>query len=286
MGKESLEKRVRNYNESMNILKSTDAIMDGYNRVFENQNQAENLLASGGAEDLGNLETELSFLTAMNEVRIIQREEAFENDTMVGSIETLKMRDENYETAMQELNRRKNIKSHRYDKTRKKRMETSRETMTKANKQIEDLKEKMFKKGGGTISTMDKVKSMEDIYDKIRVADRNFAEALSLNKDEEKKLKDKAELTYRSSLRRMYEREMEGINDHNSRDYQKIKQKYDANLIEYNRLMEPILRQQQVGQGQLQGPVMPGAVMQGQAGRRQGVMPGLPNQTRLRQTGS
>nr|MCR5748186.1 hypothetical protein [Lachnospiraceae bacterium] len=47
-----------------------------------------------------------------------------------------------------------------------------------------------------------------------------------------------------------------------------------------------ILRQQQVGQGQLQGPVMPGAVMQGQAGRRQGVMPGLPNQTRLRQTGS
>ena len=230
------------FKENFNKMTESNEGLAAYNAAFADQTNAENLLSSGGGENLGSIENELAILSAMNEIRISERQQAFTEDKLFVSDVMLSMRDRSYIEAAAELNRRKNIKSHRYDKTRKSRMETAQETMTKANDKIRDLKKRLNEENGPTPTKMQKVKTMEDIYDNIRVADRNFAEAMALNKAEETKLKNKAELTYRSSLKRMYEREMEGLAE-NSQDYRKLKRKYDENLRYYNELMKPILEE-------------------------------------------
>ena len=238
----SLKQKKQEFKENFNVMTESDKGLAAYISAFSDQTNAEKLLATGGGEDLGSIEDELAALSAMNEIRISERQQAFTEDKLFAADVMLSMRDKGYIEAAGELNRRKKIKSHRYDKTRKSRMETAQETMTKANDRIRALKNSLKGENGPAPTRMQKVRSMEEIYDSIRVADRNFAEAMALNKLEENKLKTRAELTYRSSLKRMYEREMEGL-PQNSDDYRKIKRKYDENLTYYNELMRPILEE-------------------------------------------
>ena len=242
MPKPTYAEKKQEFKENFNTMTESKEGLAAYNVSFADQTNAENLLATGGGENLGSIENELAILSAMNEIRISERQQAFTEDKLFASDLMLSMRDTSYIEAAGELNRRKNIKSHRYDKTRKSRMETAQETMNKANDKIRDLKKRLGAENGPVPTKMQKVKAMEDIYDNIRVADRNFAEAMSLNKEEETKLKNRAELTFRSSLKRMYEREMEGLAE-DSPDYRKIKRKYDENLRYYNELMRPVLEE-------------------------------------------
>lgn len=230
----------REFNENLEIMNKSQEALTSFMETFSGQTNAENLLATGGSGEFGSIESELASLSVMNEIRIGQRQQVFKEDTVFSANTFLKMRDKAFVEATGEINRRKAIKSHRYDKTRKNRANTANETMNKANEKISTLQKRLKGEDGLNPPTkLQKVSAMEEIYNNIRVADRNFAEALSLNKEEEKKLKNKAELTYRASLKRMYEREMEGL-DENSREYIKIKSKYDENLRIYNELMRPI----------------------------------------------
>lgn len=235
----------KEFKENFITMNDSKEGMTAYDTAFKDQTMAENLMATGGGENLGSIETELASLSAMNQIRISERQQAFTENKIFADNVQLKTRDKAYVEATGEINRRKNIKSHRYDKTRDNRMETSNKTMAKANEKIRALKEKLKRKGDDApeVTKLEKVKDLEQIYDNIRVADRNFAEALSLNKEEEKNLKEKAELAYRSSLKRMYEREMEGLSP-TSPEYTKLKRKYDDNLKIYNKLMLPIWKEQ------------------------------------------
>ncbi len=238
----TLNQRKAEFKQNYATMTESDQGLAAYYATFSDQSKAENLLATGGGEELGSIETELASLSAMNEIRMSERQQAFKEDKVFASDVVLNMRDKAYIEATGEINRRKKISTHRYDKTRKDRLETSQKTMEKANTKIRVLKERLNGENGQQPARMQKVRSLEEIYDNIRVADRNFSEALALNKQEEAKLKNKAELTYRCSLKRMYEREMQGLAA-NSQDYRQIKRKYDENLRYYNELMRPVLEE-------------------------------------------
>ena len=213
--------------------------------AFSDQTMTDKILISGTEEGFGSLDQELTKLSAMSETRLSERQQSFVNDTMFAQDVNLQMRDSSYLGATAELHMRKQTKSHRYDKTRKNRMETSRKTLGKVNEDIKKLKGKLqeAEESGAPVKLMNKIESMESIYANIRVADRNCAEAMSLNKAEEQRLKDKADLTYRKNLKRMYEHEMESL-DSESADYAAVKKRWEINERAYNKLMKPVLEQQ------------------------------------------
>lgn len=224
-------------------MNDSDRAREVYNSTFADQSEIENLLASGGGEELGNLSTELASLSAMNAIRESERRQAFDQDMLFDQDVALGMRDASYIEATAELKRRKAIESHRWDKTRKRRMRISRETLTEANDKIRALKRRLHHAPQeAQMSVMQRVDAMKAIYDQIRIADRNFAEATALSKAEEEKLKDKAELTYAKSMKKLLEREMLNV-PAGSREYARLQSIYQLNLRTYNKLMQPIWNQ-------------------------------------------
>lgn len=202
----TLDRKKREFEENFKKMNDSANGREVYRNTFLDQSRAENLLASGGGEQLGDLNTELASISAMNDIRASERKMAFTQDSLFAEDVTLGMRDASYVEATAELQRRKKIKSHRYDKTRRRRMATSRESLSKANDKIRALKKNP--QGAEAMTSMQRIEAMKEIYDQIRIADRNCAEAMALNKDEEKKLKDKAELTYCKSMKKLFAREL------------------------------------------------------------------------------
>ncbi|MCR5410697.1 MAG: hypothetical protein K6E90_06935 [Lachnospiraceae bacterium] len=234
------DQKKKEFRRNFDTMNDSARAREVYSSAFADQSEIENLLASGGAEELGTLNTELASLSAMNTIRESERKQAFDQDMLFDQDVALDMRDASYIEATAEIQRRKAIKSHRWDKTRKRRMMTSRETLTAANDKIRNLKRRLQPaQGEAQMTVLQRVEAMKSIYDQIRIADRNFAEATALSKAEESKLKDKAELTYCKSMKKLLEREMKNVPP-NSREYAKLRSIYDLNERSYNKLMQPI----------------------------------------------
>jgi len=227
-------------NKKLAVQKDINTVSNQEKDAYALQAQTDKILMSGGEEKIGSLEQELDSLSSMSATRLSERHQSFVNNTMFAQDVKLQMRDSSYIGATAELHMRKHTKSHRYDKTRKNRMETSRKTLAKVNDDIKKLKDKLQEavESDAPMKLMDKIESMETIYANIRVADRNCAEAMALNKAEEQRLKDKADLTYRKNLKRMYEHEMESL-DKESKDYAAVKKRWELNERVYNKLVKP-----------------------------------------------
>ncbi len=119
MSKFKMQEKRDEFEDNLKAITDNAEGKKTYDTVFRDQRKAENLMASGGGENLGSLENELSALSAMNEIRMSERQQAFTNDKLFADDVVLNMRDASYIEASEELNRRRNIKSHRWDKTRK-----------------------------------------------------------------------------------------------------------------------------------------------------------------------
>lgn len=237
------EAKKEEFKKNYQTLKESPSGQEAYKNTFKDQSRGENLLAADDGEDFGTLEEELSSLSAMNAIRQSQRKQAFTQEMLFDEDIELGVRDASYVDASAEIRRRKAIKSHRWDKTRRSRMETSRETLEEANDKIRSLKARLQPaQGARPMTVIQRVEALKKVYDQIRIADRNCAEAIALSEEEEEKLKDKAELTYCSSLKRMLEREMAAL-DPGSREYAKLNDIYQLNQRNWNKLMKPVLEQ-------------------------------------------
>ncbi len=244
MARMTQEQKKREFQNNFRTMKDSAAGQQAYSMVFADQNDVSNLLASGGGEELGSLEEELASLSAMNAIRESERRQAFTQDMIFDQDIQLGMRDASYVQASSEIRRRKAIGSHRWDKTRKKRMNTSRETLLSANDKIRSIKARLHPaQGQAQMTVTQRVEAMQSVYDQIKAADRNCAEAMALNAAEEKRLKDKADLTYLKSMMRMLQREM-GALEPGSREHAKLNRIYNLNLTAYNELRLPYLEQQ------------------------------------------
>ena len=139
----SESQRKQEFNENFEIMNESKEALTAYAETFLDQTNAENLLAPGGGENLGSIESELASLAVMNEIRLSQRQEAFVESSLFTTKVDLKVRNKSFLDGTGEIGRRKAIKSHRYDKTRKNRAETANETMTRANDKIRTLQKKL-----------------------------------------------------------------------------------------------------------------------------------------------
>ena len=244
MARMTKEQKKREFQDNFTAMKNSAVGQQAYNTVFADQHDVSNLLASGGGEDLGSLEEELASLSAMNSIRASERKQAFTQEMIFDQDIQLGMRDAAYVHASSEIRRRKAISSHRYDKTRKRRMNTSQETLLSANDKIRSLKAKLHPaQGQPQMTVTQRVEAMKSVYDQIRIADRNCAEAMALNKDEENRLKDKAELTYHKSMIRMLEREMEAL-EQGSPEYVKLSRILNVIRTSYEKLRLPYLEEE------------------------------------------
>lgn len=112
-----------------------------------------------------------------------------------------KLDGENNESAQYINDRVYNKYSHRWQKTRKKRLNTSAEKLEKAKTYKKELKDDVDR------SSAKRVSLYENYYKKINESDRNLSEALSFNENEEKLLKQKADSVLVINLSSLYSKE-------------------------------------------------------------------------------
>lgn len=112
-----------------------------------------------------------------------------------------KLDGENNENAQYINDRVYNKYSHRWQKTRKKRLNTSAEKLEKAKTYKKELKDDV------EMSSAKRVSLYENYYKKINESDRNLSEALSFNENEEKLLKQKADSVLVINLSSLYSKE-------------------------------------------------------------------------------
>lgn len=103
--------------------------------------------------------------------------------------------------------------SHRSMRKRNNKMAESAKRLNNVGKNARKLKE-----DAANLPLKKRIESLEGLYDKVRVADRYFAEAIAGNQVEEDRLKEKAEITYVQNCYNIYRREEENSRDQGEKE--------------------------------------------------------------------
>lgn len=142
------------------------------------------------------VESEIEALANYSEIKAKQRS--------ADPIAANELHSEQFQTGKNAIGLMNSKKSHRAMHKRKNKMKESTKRLNKVGSDARKLKENV-----DGMPQEERIESLEKLYNNVRIADRYFAEGVAGNKNEENKLKEKAEINYVQNLCNLYSKEME-----------------------------------------------------------------------------
>lgn len=173
-------------------IQDVDELHDNYNseKLLYAESTKNELISGSDIEALANY----------SEIKAKQRSAAPEEANIIHTIE--------YQRGKSAIGLLRTKNSHRSMRKRNNKMAESSKRLGNVSKDARKLKDEVE-----GMPLKKRLKSLEGLYDRVRVADRYLAEAVAGSQTEENKLKDKAEMNYLQNLCNMYSRESQKSND-------------------------------------------------------------------------